>query len=156
MTRIPPIVQWADSVYKVGVPTLLEDKDSIRDLLSEYCFAFDAGDFDRWAGLFTEDGVFEVDGRLRLVGRDQIRGYANHVPLTNGSPMLKHCVMNEIIRVDGDAARVDSYLLVARGVEEKLTLALAGRYRDRLVRTVAGWRFAERKALLDLIQRSSP
>jgi len=135
------------------VPTLLEDKDAIRDLLAEYCFAFDNGQFERWIALFTEDGVFDVGGRLRLVGHEQLRAYVGKIPLTDGRPMLKHCVMNELIRVDGDQAAIDSYLLVVQGAEKKLAVTIAGRYADRVVRTPAGWRFAERKAFLDLSQK---
>jgi uncharacterized protein (TIGR02246 family) len=135
------------------VATLLEEKDAIRELLAEYCFAFDGGDFERWVGLFTDDGIFDVGGRIRLVGRERLREYVKKIALTDGKPMLKHCVMNEIIRVVGDAARVESYLLVAQGAEKRLAITIAGRYEDRLVRTPDGWRFAERKAILDLSQR---
>lgn len=38
--------------------TLTNDIEEIRTLLAEYCFAIDSRDAERWAHLFTEDGIF--------------------------------------------------------------------------------------------------
>jgi len=60
--------------------------------------------------------------------------------------------MNEIIAVDGDRAAVRSYVLVVGGGSE-VRLGVAGRYEDELRRVNGSWRFAERKAHLDLMNR---
>jgi 3-phenylpropionate/cinnamic acid dioxygenase small subunit len=134
------------------MPSLLEDKDAIRELLAEYCFRFDSGRFEEWLDLFTSEGAFEVDGLGRFAGRAALHAFLSRVPLTNGAPAMRHCVMNAIVSVDGDSASARSYVLVARG-GERLDLGVAGRYEDRLARTPDGWRFAERKALLDFMNR---
>ncbi len=40
--------------------SLLEEKDAIREVLAEYCFRLDGGDYDGMAALFTEDGTWET------------------------------------------------------------------------------------------------
>ena len=40
--------------------SLLEEKDAIREVLAEYCFRLDGGDYEGMAGLFTEDGTWDT------------------------------------------------------------------------------------------------
>ena len=40
--------------------SLLEEKDAIREVLAEYCFRLDGGDYDGMAALFTEDGTWDT------------------------------------------------------------------------------------------------
>src|ERR1700752_2936456 len=42
------------------MPTAVEDKDAIREVLAEYCFRLDDGRFAEMAALFTEDGTWET------------------------------------------------------------------------------------------------
>ena len=50
----------------------LEDELAIHRLIVRYGLAVDAGDAGRSAGVFTEDGVYDVDvGRME--GRDAVR-----------------------------------------------------------------------------------
>jgi ketosteroid isomerase-like protein len=42
--------------------SLLEEKDRIRELTAEYCMAFDEARFEDWVDLWTDDGLFVVDG----------------------------------------------------------------------------------------------
>ena len=42
------------------VMSLLEEKDAIREVLAEYCFRLDGGDYDGMAALFTEDGTWDT------------------------------------------------------------------------------------------------
>jgi hypothetical protein len=39
--------------------SILEEKEAIRDLLSTYCFHVDDCEFDKFAALFADDGIFE-------------------------------------------------------------------------------------------------
>jgi hypothetical protein len=134
------------------MPTLLEDKDAIRELLAEYCFLFDAAEFDDWVRLFTKDGVFQVQNVGRFAGRDQLLQFVRSIPLTDGSPLMKHCVMNTIIDVQGDVATVRTYVVVIRG-GQRVDIGVAGRYRDSVRRVHGRWLFAERQAFLDFMNR---
>src|SRR5215472_2048132 len=42
------------------LPTVVDDKDAIRELLAEYCFHLDEGRFAEMAALFTEDGTWDT------------------------------------------------------------------------------------------------
>jgi 3-phenylpropionate/cinnamic acid dioxygenase small subunit len=130
--------------------TVLEEKEAIRELQARYCFHFDNGEFDQWLELFTPDGVFDL-GRLgRHAGREALRTFLQSIPLTNGLPRMKHCVMNSIVTVQQEAAQAQSYVVVVGG-GEKLGITIAGRYEDRLVKSAGAWRFAERKVFFDLM-----
>ena len=76
--------------------------------------------------------------------------FLKSLPLTNGLPMMKHCVMNSIVSVAGDQATAQSYVVVVRGGEQ-LAVSVAGRYEDQIAKTADGWRFKERKVSFDLM-----
>jgi ketosteroid isomerase-like protein len=113
-----------------------DDLDAIRRLLAEYCHAIDGGDSEGWAGLFTEDGVFDLGGSA-LVGREALAKFAASVP-----PGGRHVVVNELIDIDGDEASVRAYLFLFAG--SPAAVATRGTYDDKLQRGPDGWRFARR------------
>lgn len=132
--------------------SVLEEKDAIHETIADYCFHFDGGEFDKWVDLFTEDGTFDA-GRLGAhKGKEALRAFLKNIRLTNGLPMLKHCVMNEVIKVNGDEATAKSYIVVVRAKGEgALVNGLAGRYEDHLVKQGARWLFKTRKVHFDLM-----
>jgi 3-phenylpropionate/cinnamic acid dioxygenase small subunit len=134
------------------MPAVLEEKDAIRELMAQYCFHIDNGEFDDWLQLFTADGVFDLGARGRLAGHDALRKFVQSIPLTNGLPMIRHCVMNSIVNVDGNRATARSYLIVVQG-GETLGVSIAGRYEDRLAKIGDAWRFTERKVHFDLMSK---
>ncbi|HJY49293.1 MAG TPA: nuclear transport factor 2 family protein, partial [Stellaceae bacterium] len=42
------------------MPSALEEKDAIREVLAEYCFRLDDGRFAEMAALFTENGTWDT------------------------------------------------------------------------------------------------
>jgi len=132
--------------------SVLEEKDAIHETIAEYCFHFDGGEFDKWVDLFTDDGVFDA-GRMGVQkGKDALRAFLRNIRLTNGSPMMKHCVMNEIIKVNGNEAAAKSYIVVVRAKGEgALVNGIAGRYEDQLVKQGDRWLFKNRKVHFDLM-----
>jgi ketosteroid isomerase-like protein len=118
----------------VSTPT--EDRDNIRQLLAQYNHLIDSHDDEGWAGLFTEDAVFDIGGEP-LVGREALRKFAASVPAG-----LRHVVVNEVIDVGGDEAHAQAYLLLFAGSPR--ALAMLGTYEDTLRRTPDGWRFSRR------------
>jgi len=132
--------------------SLLEEKDAIHETIAEYCFHFDGGEFDKWVDLFTDDGVFDA-GRMGVQkGKAALRAFLKNIRLTDGSPMVKHCVMNEVIKVSGDEATAKSYIVLVRAKGEgALVNGLAGRYEDQLVKQGDRWLFKNRKVHFDLM-----
>jgi ketosteroid isomerase-like protein len=132
--------------------TILEEKDGIHETIANYCFHFDGAEFDKWVDLFTDDGVFDAGAMGVQKGKDALRAFLKNIKLTNGSPMMKHCVMNEVIKVDGDKATAKSYIVVVRSKGEgALVNGLAGRYEDQLVKQDDRWLFKSRKVHFDLM-----
>jgi len=131
----------------------LEEKEAIRDLMSAYCFHLDNGEFDQFAGLFTEDAIFEAGPFGKLQGRRAIFDFINaQVPHPGEGPARKHCTFNHVIRVSGGEARADSYIVVLRETSggRGIIASLAGRYEDLLVKEGGGWRFKVRRIHFDI------
>ena len=132
--------------------SMLEEKDAIHETIANYCFHFDGAEFDQWVDLFTDDGVFDAGTVGVQKGKDALRAFLKNIRLTNGLPMVKHCVMNEIIKVNGDEATAKSYIVVVRSKGEgALVNGLAGRYEDQLVKQGDRWLFKNRKVHFDLM-----
>jgi uncharacterized protein (TIGR02246 family) len=129
----------------------LEEKEAIRDLMSEYCFYVDNGEFEKFAALFTADGIFETGPLGKLQGRRAIHDFiAAHVPRIGEGPARKHCTLNHLIRVNGAEARAESYIVVLRDSADGIIASLAGRYEDQLVKDDGTWRFKVRKIHFDI------
>lgn len=129
----------------------LEDKEAIRDLMSAYCFYVDQGEFEQFAGLFTEDAIFEAGPFGKLQGRRAIYDFINaQVPRPGEGPARKHCTLNHIIRVNGTEARADSYVVVLRDSAAGIIASLAGRYEDLLIKKDGEWRFKMRRVHFDI------
>jgi hypothetical protein len=129
----------------------LEEKEAIRDLMSAYCFHVDNGEFGKFAGLFTEDAIFEAGPFGKLQGRRAIYDFINaQVPRSSEGPARKHCTLNHVIRVSGNEAHADSYIVVLRESSAGIIASLAGRYEDLLVKEAGEWRFKIRKIHFDI------
>lgn len=116
----------------------LEDKDQIRELMCRYNRCIDFPDLDGWLDCWAADGVMEFGGRPPAHGIDELRAYGSG--RTGGS---FHLSTNEVIEVDGDEARVTSYIAVVGG-EADPVIRVAGRYDDVVRRIDGTWKFARR------------
>lgn len=115
------------------MPSTVEDRDEILQLLYRYNHAIDGGDAEGWADTFTNDAVFDTGAQV-LSGRDALVAFAS------GVRGRRHVVANPVVELAGDTATVRAYLFLYSGT----TLAVAGSYEDELARTHAGWRFSKR------------
>ncbi len=129
----------------------LADYIAIRELTARYNRAFDDGDAEAFARNFTEDGVMEVPGLMEVKGREGLEQMCRSTPYG-----VVHVTTDSIIDIDGDRAVQDVTVMVLQrpkpgsaAAERQSTLQQSGRYRDELVRTPDGWRFARRTANLD-------
>ncbi len=136
--------------------SILEEKDSIRELIANYCFYYDDAMFEQWVDLWTDDAVFNVDGKT-LRGRAALQQFTCEARLVNGKPPVKHLTMNQVIEVNGHTAIARCYLLtMMKRKDGALTAVTAGVYNDKLVKTDRGWRFAERTLRGDLRWANPP
>jgi uncharacterized protein (TIGR02246 family) len=131
------------------------DEAQIRDLLTEYCYCYDAGDIERVVALFTEDAVISNATGVHR-GRPAIR--ANYVDFVAKRKFGFHYVTNIIIRIstDADEAVATSYLLTFNVTNTGTIAIVAGSYVDRLKRIEGTWRIAERRITADIRTTARP
>jgi len=124
---------------------VLEAKDAIRELMATYAQALDACRFADVAACFASDGEWTTDyGAAR--GPAEIEAFIRGiVPVKGEGPQRKHYITNIIIKVDGETASAVSDYLIVREAEGGLIPVMGGTYRDKFVKTPAGWRFSRKE-----------
>ncbi len=122
------------------------DRIEIDDLLTRYATALDAKDWELFATCFTPDAFIDYTGAGGIKGNlPEVRAWLAQVMA--GFPMTQHLVTNRAVQVSGATATCRSCLFNPMGVRDGDGLAVfleGGYYRDKLLRTPAGWRIAER------------
>jgi uncharacterized protein (TIGR02246 family) len=130
--------------------SMIEDKEAIRELFSEYCFRMDDGDYCGLAELFCEDGEW-IASYSQAKGREAIAALmAHNIPDKASGIVRKHYVANSLIRIDGERATARAAYLVFVGEGKGPQPIVAGTYEDELVRTKEGWRFRSRRLVHDI------
>lgn len=126
-----------------GLQALL-DRRAIADLVARYTTALDTSDWELLRACFTAEPVFvHPGGRLEGFAAILDRTRAALTPLT----ATQHLLGNILVSVDGATATCRSYFHaqhVRTGTPGGDRYVIAGSYADRLTRTDAGWRIAER------------
>src|SRR5438874_11468820 len=84
------------------MPSALEEKDAIREVLAEYCFRLDAGRYEDMAALFTADGTWDT-AFGKATGHAGIAALARDIRARAGGnrPRGIHLVTNIVIAVNG-------------------------------------------------------
>jgi hypothetical protein len=139
--------------FEVSAPQLsLEDRAEIHDLYSRYNTSADAGRDEQWVETFTDDG--EVHGSSRASGHPELlalrvkaRQLAQEAPYHH----TQHWIANLILTPHPEFVEGSCYLVrIARNrADGAIVLLTLGCYRDQLVRTPIGWRFARRELIED-------
>jgi SnoaL-like domain len=116
--------------------TSLRGEPAIRGTLAAYCRLCDDGDFAGLVEQFTPNGTIAFGGDI-ATGREELLVWFEHrqPPERRG----KHLTMNPIIEVAHDRALVLSDFVFLRMVDGVPVPAIAGRYRDDLVRDGDRW-----------------
>lgn len=125
----------------------ISDRLEINDLLIDYCSAVDAKTFEEFDRIFTPDALIDYTalGGIRG-GVAEIKEYLGRVMPYFGA--TQHLIANSRVWLEGDTARART--MCHNPMEIPLPdggtqVAFYGLwYVDRLVRTAAGWRIAER------------
>jgi 3-phenylpropionate/cinnamic acid dioxygenase small subunit len=128
------------------MPTAVDDKDAIRELLAEYCFRLDDGRFAEMAALFTEDGTWDT-AFGKAVGHAAIAALAQSLRERAGAarPRAVHLVTNIVIALDGDRARARSNWMVIENNAAGPKIGSGGAYLDDIAKTSGRWRLRYRK-----------
>lgn len=126
------------------------DRSEIRDVISDYCFFMDDGDYRGVASLFTKDGLWAASYETAR-GREAIEALLVRINPERGvGPFRKHIVANSTIALDGDEAssRASYFVFMMKG--DGPAPIVVGTYSDRFVRTDEGWRIAERQLIHEI------
>jgi 3-phenylpropionate/cinnamic acid dioxygenase small subunit len=130
------------------------DDQAITTLLHTYAERLDAGDLDGVAALFA-DATWRTPERPEpLRGMAAVRRAYDGVLLYDGVPATRHVITNVVIDVAANRATATarSYFTVLQARPDlPLQPIICGRYHDAFVRDDAGWRFADRLILPDLV-----
>ena len=128
------------------MPTAVEDKEAIREVLAEYCFRLDDGRFAEMAALFTEDGTWDT-AFGKATGRTAIAELASSLRMRAQQPRPRavHLVTNIAIALDGESAGVRSNWMVMQNNPLGPRIGSGGAYLDDMVRAEGRWLFRYRK-----------
>ena len=128
------------------MPSALEEKDAIREVLAEYCFRLDGGDYDGMAALFTADGTWDT-AFGKGTGHAGIAQQARDIRARAGDnrPRAIHLVTNIVIALNGDEAEVRSNWTVVQNSPQGPKIGSGGGYADRMVKQGGTWLFHYRK-----------
>ena len=137
------------------MPTAIEEKDAIREVLAEYCFALDGGRYDDMAALFTEDGTWDTafgaaTGRAAIAAQARdIRANRTQEGAGDNRPRAVHLTTNIVIALAGDEAEVRSNWTVVQNSPENSDggpkIGSGGGYADQMVKQQGRWLFRYRK-----------
>jgi 3-phenylpropionate/cinnamic acid dioxygenase small subunit len=128
------------------MPSAVEEKDAIREVLAEYCFRLDDGRFDEMAAVFTEDGTWDT-AFGKATGRRAIAELARSLRarVAEPRPRAVHLVTNIVIALDGERATVRSNWMVMQNSPEGPRIGSGGAYDDEMVKEGGRWLFRYRK-----------
>ena len=128
------------------MPTTVEEKDAIREVLAEYCFRLDDSRFAEMAALFTEDGTWDT-AFGKATGRAAIAELARSLRLRADEPRPRaiHLVTNIAIALDGGRAQVRSNWTVVQNSSQGPKVGSGGAYHDEMVKEDGRWLFRYRK-----------
>ncbi len=136
--QLPPALSWQDHV-------------EIESLYATYVHSLDSGDAERWAETFTPDGVLlmvaagaDEDAGLRIAGRDALAAFAAGAYESNAGHM-RNWQSQVMISATPEGAEGRCYLMLYRTMDGPAAIQTSGVFTDSLVKTEAGWRFAQRR-----------
>ncbi|KAB1645104.1 nuclear transport factor 2 family protein [Gulosibacter chungangensis] len=128
---------------------VLEQKESIRAVLADYCYTCDAlKSASTLNDLFDEDAILlNPAGEIR--GRESIVGYYREV--IEDTTFSRHHIVNQVIEITAPkSAQHRAYFLafIGRAGESK---TIFGHYEDELALTGDGWKFVRKANVIDKV-----
>lgn len=122
----------------------LEDEREIAQLIASYGPLVDDGDAEAVAGLWTVDGIYEVDG-LSMTGRSEIAAMVRsrgHQSLIAGG--CAHALGPVHITIDADTAVAVCHSLLVTHTDDGYVVRRATANHFSLARTSDGWLISRR------------
>lgn len=123
----------------------LLDKQAITEVLHRYCRGADRADIELVAGAYHPDAVEDHGGVYVGPASAYVENMAKILPKAG---QMNHLTTNVIIELDGDVARVESYILAFSRMKkdgEKFDTLTLARALDRFERRAGEWKIAKRQ-----------
>jgi hypothetical protein len=125
----------------------ISDRLEILELMSLYSNAIDQREYDRLDEVFTADAFIDYRAMGGIAGRyPEVKAWLE--PALRGFPHYYHLVANTQITLAGDGASARTVCFNPMEVplpdDGSRVMFLGLWYRDKLIRTAAGWRISER------------
>lgn len=131
----------------------VRDELAIRDLVAHFAEIVNDMRPSDFGAVFTEDAAFTIRGWAQLHGIGQIVGFLTGV--ISHWDMIMQAVYSGRVVIDGDHAEGAWYITEYGRYRDGNETYLGGRYKDRYVRTSAGWRFTSRE-FRGMFRRAQP
>jgi 3-phenylpropionate/cinnamic acid dioxygenase small subunit len=123
----------------------LIDRQAIQDVLLRYCRGVDRRDFDLVRSCYHDD-AYDLHGSYEG-GPD---GFIEHLKRNARWDATMHVIGNQLIELDGDLARCESYCIsYHRHEAEAEDMVIGLRYVDRVERRQGEWRIAHRVCAME-------
>lgn len=121
-------------------------RSQIRECLARYCHGIDRCDADTLKSAYWPD-AYEEHGTYEGPAWD----FADHMTASMRADFLCSTQMigNVLIDLDGDRARVETYVLAMLQQPDGMDRTISGRYLDRFERRGGEWRILRRLYVLD-------
>ncbi len=134
----------------------LEDRLEIQELYASYAQLIDAGEAEKWAQLFTPDGIFSARSTREAPWRES-RGTAElvawcreHYRRNYAERKLRHGAYSIVLKETANGASGTAYAIVFLvGDGRPAVIRNTSRYEDEFVKGPDGWRFQARRVTRD-------
>jgi uncharacterized protein (TIGR02246 family) len=122
----------------------IADRVEIEALRGEFTDAGMMDDYDRFASLFTQDGVWRIPVvNAEFAGREQIRAGIERLKQDLWDYLVQ-TTHPGMVQLDGDTASGRAYVLSFGHMRDGRSHLNYSVYHDRYQRTPDGWKFTER------------
>ena len=137
------IIPIALQAQKKSAALTPADYDEIQNLYARYTHAFDGGDGQALANVYTLDGSFSVAGKVVAEGREKLAAQPRKP--SPDRPHTRHLNANIAIEASAEGARGQAYVFITTVEQGKpIVVSNGGVYDDVIVKTADGWRFKRR------------
>ncbi|MBI3743146.1 MAG: nuclear transport factor 2 family protein [Chloroflexi bacterium] len=124
----------------------LEDEIEIHRTITTYGLAVDVGDADRTAWVYTEDTMFDVDGKADMAGRKGVRAMVRGNGHQSLLPDCAHTIGPAVVKLMGkDKAVATSYSRIYHREGEAFRLFRLSYNRFTMEKRDGRWQIKHRK-----------